>query len=173
MILSDRTLHERGPQLIHPFDGERVQPSSIDLRLSNQFRVFTNHDLAHVRLDDVPPNMTEKVVTDQLVLHPGEFVLGSTFEVVSVPDNLVGRIEGKSSVGRLGLIVHATAGFIDPGFEGVLTLEMTNLLRVPIVLVAGLDICQVSFSMLNFPACEPYSGRYQGDMEPAGSRYGL
>lgn len=177
MILPDFKIAERCLMagLVSPYIRENVQPASIDLCLGNEFRVFHNHDIEHVDLDNIPDDMTELVrVGDEehFILHPGEFVLGVTYEQVWMPDDLVGRVEGKSSLGRLGLIVHATAGFIDPGFHGRVTLEMTNLLRIPIKMRPGRLICQISFHQMSAPAQKPYSGRYQGDMSVAPSRYG-
>ena len=131
-----------------------VQPASVDLRLGDSFRVFHNHRAAAIDLRDPPTNLTEEVVIaddEPFVIHPGEFVLGRTLEWVELPDDIVARIEGKSSLGRLGLIVHATAGFFDPGWKGTLTLEITNLTRIPIKLYAGLPIAQLSFMTLDAP----------------------
>ncbi len=139
-VLSDGTilqLIESGRIQVDPWDAKMVQPASIDLRLGNSFRVFHNHRASAIDLRDPPANLTEEVVVPEgepFVIHPGEFCLGRTLEWVRIPDDIVARIEGKSSLGRLGLIVHATAGFCDPGFEGTLTLELNNLQRVPIQL---------------------------------------
>ena len=135
-----------------------VQPASVDLRLGDSFRVFHNHRAAAIDLRDPPTNLTEEVVIEgdePFVIHPGEFALGRTREYVEIPDDIVARIEGKCSLGRLGLIVHATAGFVDPGFKGTLTLEITNLTRVPIKLYTGLPIAQLSFMALDAPAEQP------------------
>ena len=135
-----------------------VQPASVDLRLGGSFRVFHNHRAAAIDLRDPPTNLTEEVVIagdEPFVIHPGEFALGRTQEYVEIPDDVVARIEGKSSLGRLGLIVHATAGFVDPGFKGTLTLEITNLTRVPIKLYTGLPIAQLSFMALDAPGRAP------------------
>ena len=143
-VLSDGTIRrlvEEGRVVIDPWDPGMVQPASVDLRLGPSFRVFHNHRAAAIDLRDPPTNLTEEVVIagdEPFVIHPGEFALGRTQEYVEIPDDLVSRIEGKSSLGRLGLIVHATAGFVDPGFKGTLTLEITNLTRVPIKLYEGL-----------------------------------
>jgi dCTP deaminase len=152
----------------------------VDLRLGDSFRVFHNHRASAIDLRDPPQNLTEevKVAPDEpFVIHPGEFVLGRTLEWVKLPDDIVARIEGKSSLGRLGLIVHATAGFVDPGFEGTLTLEITNLTRVPIKLYADRPIAQLSFMALDRPAERPYGhpdlgSHYQGQVEATASRYG-
>ncbi len=182
-VLSDGTitrLVEEGRILIDPWQPELVQPASVDLRLGPSFRVFHNHRAAAIDLDDPPANLTEQVTIsddDPFVIHPGEFVLGRTEEWVRLPADLVARIEGKSSLGRLGLIVHATAGFVDPGFKGTLTLEITNLTRVPIKLYQGRPIAQLSFMALDAPALRPYGSpelgsHYQGQVDATESRYG-
>ena len=156
--------------MIEPWDESLVQPASVDLRLGDSFRVFHNHRVTAIDLREPPTNLTEEVVVaedEPFAIHPGEFVLGRTLEQVRIPDDVVARIEGKSSLGRLGLIVHATAGFVDPGFRGTLTLEITNLPRVPIKLYAGLPIAQLSFMTLDAPAEQPYGSpelgsHYQG-----------
>jgi dCTP deaminase len=179
-VLSDgtiRRLQEEGRIVIEPWDPALVQPASVDLRLGDSFRVFHNHRTAAIDLRDPPTNLTEEVVSeDVFVIHPGEFVLGVTTEYVELPDDIVARIEGKSSLGRLGLIVHATAGFVDPGFKGTLTLEITNLTRVPIKLYPGLLIAQLSFMTLDAPAERPYGSEelgshYQGQTAATESRY--
>ena len=158
-VLSDGTIRrlvEEGRIVIKPWDPSLVQPASVDLRLGDSFRVFHNHKVAAIDLRDGPPaGLTEEVVVNAeegFVIHPGEFCLGRTAEWVELPDDVVARIEGKSSLGRLGLIVHATAGFIDPGWKGTLTLELNNLTRVPIKLYPGLLIAQLSFMGLDQPA---------------------
>jgi dCTP deaminase len=182
-VLSDGTivrLVEEGTIRIDPWLPEMVQPASVDLRLGPSFRVFHNHRAAAIDLDDPPANLTEQVTItgdDPFVIHPGEFVLGRTLEYVELPTDVVARIEGKSSLGRLGLIVHATAGFVDPGFRGTLTLEITNLTRVPIKLYAGRPIAQLSFMALDAPALRPYGSpelgsHYQGQVDATESRYG-
>src|ERR687889_1383984 len=156
-----------------------VQPASIDLRLGDSFRVFHNHRITAIDLRELPPNLTEEVTIgpdEPFVIHPGEFCLGRTQERVELPDDLVSRIEGKSSLGRLGLIVHATAGFVDPGFRGSLTLEITNFNSVPIVLRPGLPIAQLSFMALDRPAERPYGhpelgSHYHGQTDATESRY--
>ncbi len=183
-VLSDGTIRrlvDEGRLRIAPWDAALVQPASIDLRLGRSFRVFHNHRIAAIDLRDPPTNLTEHVSVEPgapFVIHPGEFVLGVTEEHVTIPDDVVARIEGKSSLGRLGLIVHATAGFVDPGFEGTLTLEITNLTRVPIKLYSGLPIAQLSFMELDQPAEVPYGhpdlgSHYHGQVEATESRYGL
>jgi dCTP deaminase len=176
-----RRLVEDGRLVVEPWDPGLVQPASIDLRLGNSFRVFSNHAITAIDLRDVPPNLTEEVVIegdDAFVIHPGEFCLGRTLERVELPDDLVARVEGKSSLGRLGLIVHATAGFVDPGWKGTLTLELNNLTRVPIKLYPGLPIAQLSVMALDRPAERPYGSEglgshYQGQIAATESRYGV
>src|ERR687889_1652284 len=161
-VLSDGTIRrlvEEGSVVIDPWDPALVQPASVDLRLGDSFRVFHNHRTAAIDLRDPPTNLTEEVVAspeDGFVIHPGEFCLGRTQEWVELPDDIVARIEGKSSLGRLGLIVHATAGFCDPGWRGTLTLELNNLTRVPIKLYPGLLIAQLSVMALDRAAERPY-----------------
>ena len=181
-VLSDGTIRrlvEEGAIVIRPWNPELVQPASIDLRLGDSFRVFHNHRTTAIDLREPPANLTEEVVVDQgdqFVIHPGEFCLGRTLEWVELPDDLVSRVEGKSSIGRLGLIVHATAGFCDPGWKGTLTLELNNLTRVPIKLYPGLLIAQLSFMSLDVPARRPYGSpelgsHYQGQVAATESRY--
>jgi dCTP deaminase len=182
-VLSDGTitrLVEEGRIKIDPWDPKLVQPASVDLRLGDTFRVFHNHRVTSIDLRQPPENLTEEVKIaegDAFVIHPGEFCLGRTLEWVELPDDIVARIEGKSSLGRLGLIVHATAGFCDPGWKGTLTLELNNLTRVPIKLYPGLLIAQLSFMTLDRPAVRPYGSadlgsHYQGQREATESRYG-
>jgi dCTP deaminase len=181
-VLSDGTILElvnAGRITVDPWDPAMVQPASIDLRLGDSFRVFHNYRATAIDLRDPPANLTEEVVVapdEQFVIHPGEFCLGRTLEWVRIPDDIVARIEGKSSLGRLGLIVHATAGFCDPGFNGTLTLELNNLTRVPIILCPGLPIAQLSFMTLDRPALRPYGSpglgsHYQGQTAATESRY--
>jgi dCTP deaminase len=181
-VLSDGTILEyvqSGRITIEPWDPKLVQPASVDLRLGDSFRVFHNHRATAIDLRDPPANLTEEVLVppgEPFVIHPGEFCLGRTLEWVRIPHDVVARIEGKSSLGRLGLIVHATAGFCDPGFEGTLTLELNNLTRVPIRLYPGLPIAQLSFMTLDRPALRPYGSpglgsHYQGQKAATESRY--
>jgi dCTP deaminase len=181
-VLSDGTIRRlvaEGRIVIDPWEPTRVQPASVDLLLGASFRVFHNHRVTAIDLRDPPRNLTEEVVIPEgepFAIHPGEFVLGSTLEYVELPEDVVARIEGKSSLGRLGLIVHATAGFVDPGFRGTLTLEITNLTRVPIKLYAGLPIAQLSFMALDQAAERPYGSQalgshYQGQVAATESRY--
>ena len=182
-VLSDGTIRrlvEDGRIKIDPWDEALVQPASVDLRLGDSFRVFHNHRVTAIDLRDPPSDLTEQVIVDEdepFVIHPGEFALGRTMEWVELPDDIVARIEGKSSLGRLGLIVHATAGFCDPGWKGTLTLELANLTRVPILLYHGLAIAQLSFMALDVPAERPYGheelgSHYQGQVDATASRYG-
>jgi dCTP deaminase len=182
-VLSDGTiagLVEAGRIRIDPWDPSLLQPASVDVRLGNSFRVFHNHRASAIDLRDPPRGLTEQITVDPdepFVIHPGEFCLGSTLERVELPDDIVARIEGKSSLGRLGLIVHATAGFCDPGWRGTLTLELNNLTRVPIRLYPGLAIAQLSFMTLDAPALRPYGhaelgSHYQGQADATESRYG-
>jgi dCTP deaminase len=181
-VLSDATileLVETGRIRIDPWDPALVQPASVDLRLGDSFRVFHNHRASAIDLRDPPSGLTEEVTLgaeESFVIHPGEFCLGRTLEWVELPDDIVARIEGKSSIGRLGLIVHATAGFCDPGWHGTLTLELNNLTRVPIKLYPGLPIAQLSFMALDRPALRPYGSpelgsHYQGQRAATESRY--
>ena len=182
MILSDRTLREQiaeGRIIIEPFEDSYVQPSSIDVRISNLFRVFRNYTAGVIDVKKNMADLTQPVEIEPdgvFMLHPGEFVLGSTLERIGVPDDLVGRIEGKSSLGRLGLIIHSTAGFIDAGFDGHITLELTNIATLPITLYPGMKIGQVSFMQMTTPADKPYGSgatgsKYQGQRGPTPSRY--
>ena len=181
-VLSDGTIRrlvEEGRVKISPWDPGMVQPASIDLRLGDSFRVFHNHRVTAIDLREPPRNLTEEIVVPEgepFAIHPGEFVLGATLERVELPDDVVARIEGKSSLGRLGLIVHATAGFVDPGFAGTLTLEITNLTRIPIILWPGKPIAQLSFMALDRPAERPYGhpelgSHYHGQVAATESRY--
>ena len=181
-VLSDGTISAlvaEGRIKIDPWDADLVQPASVDLRLGDSFRVFHNHRASAIDLRHPPENLTEEVVVpegESFVIHPGEFCLGRTLEWVELPDDIVARIEGKSSLGRLGLIVHATAGFCDPGWKGTLTLELNNLTRVPIKLYPHLEIAQLSFMMLDRPALRPYGSpelgsHYQGQRAATASRY--
>jgi dCTP deaminase len=182
VILSDRTLREQiaaGRIVLDPFDETLIQPSSIDVRISHMFRVFRNHTAAVIDVKQDLTALTElvEISEDQaFMLHPGEFVLGSTLERLAVPDDLVARIEGKSSLGRLGLLIHSTAGFIDAGFDGHITLELANVASLPITLYPGMKIGQVSFMQMTTAADNPYGSgakgsKYQGQRGPTPSRY--
>jgi len=163
---------------VEPFDVEMIQPSSIDVRLDRMFRVFENHKYPHIDPSIEQADLTRLIEPDgddPFILHPGEFVLGSTLEVVSLPDDLAGRLEGKSSLGRLGLLTHSTAGFIDPGFSGHITLELSNVATLPIKLFPGMKIGQLCLFRLSSPADHPYGSdkygsRYQGQRGPTASR---
>ena len=181
MLLSDRDLRveiEAGRLGLDPYEPELVQPSSIDVRLDRWFRVFNNMRYTHIDPAQQQDDLTELVEAkdgEAFVLHPGEFVLGSTFERVTLPDDLAGRLEGKSSLGRLGLLTHSTAGFIDPGFSGHVTLELSNVANLPITLWPGMKIGQLCIFRLSTPATEPYGSavfgsRYQGQHGPTPSR---
>lgn len=181
MLLSDRDiLAEIDAERItlNPWDSAMLQPSSIDVRLDRFFRVFENHKYPHIDPAEDQPDLTREVVpegNDPFILHPGEFALGSTYEVVSLPDDVAARVEGKSSLGRLGLLTHATAGFIDPGFTGHVTLELANVATLPIKLWPGMKIGQLCFFRLTSPAEHPYGSpkygsRYQGQRGPTPSR---
>ena len=182
MILSDRTIKEEiaaGRIIIEPYEDAAVQPSSVDLRLDKYFRVFRNHTLSHIDVKQNLEELTELVEAaddNPFILHPGEFVLGSTAERVAIPADLVGRIEGKSSLGRLGLLIHTTAGFVDAGWDGQLTLEFSNVASLPITLYPGMKIGQISFIRMTTEAGKPYGSselgsKYQGQKGPRPSRY--
>ena len=182
MILSDRSLREElaaNRIVIEPLDERCIQPSSIDVKVSNLFRVFRNHTAGIIDVKEDMEDLTElvSIVPDGVfMLHPGEFVLGSTLERIAVPNDLVARIEGKSSLGRLGLLIHSTAGFIDAGFDGHITLELANVASLPITIYPGMKIGQVSFMRMTTPAENPYGSgargsKYQGQRGPTPSRY--
>jgi dCTP deaminase len=181
MVLSDRSILEAiqaGRIGIDPFDESAVQPSSVDLHVDRYFRLFRNHTSRVIDVREDQEDLTELVDVgpDPLILHPGEFVLGSTTEKVSLPDNLVARLEGKSSLGRLGLLIHSTAGFVDAGWTGHLTLELSNVANLPITVYPGMKIGQISFLEMTTPAAHPYGSdhlhsKYQGQWGPTPSRY--
>jgi dCTP deaminase len=181
VLLSDQDLRkevESGRLVLDPFDVEMLQPSSIDVRLDRFFRVFNNTRYTHIDPAQQQDDLTSLVETpdgEPFVLHPGEFVLGSTYEMVTLPDDLAGRLEGKSSLGRLGLLTHSTAGFIDPGFSGHITLELSNVANLPITLHPGMKIGQLCLFKLSSPAEHPYGSqqagsRYQGQRGPTPSK---
>ena len=181
MLLSDRDIRaqiEAGRVQFDPWDPAMVQPSSVDVRLDKFFRLFDNHKYPVIDPAQDQPELTRLVEVDPaegFVLHPGEFVLGSTFETVTLPDDLAARVEGKSSLGRLGLLTHATAGFVDPGFTGHVTLELSNVATLPIKLWPGMKIGQLCFFQLSSPAEFPYGSgergsHYQGQRGPTASR---
>ena len=182
MVLSDRTIRRliaAGEIEIDPFDESLVQPSSVDVRVDRYFRVFRNSRYGYIDVKKPMEELTELVEIDDtapLILHPGEFVLGSTLERLALPDDLVARLEGKSSLGRLGLLIHSTAGFVDPGWNGHVTLELSNVANLPITLYANMKIGQLSFMQLSEPAETPYGSsslgsKYQGQRGPTASRY--
>ena len=180
MILSDRDIRaaiDAGRVVIDPFDPACVQPSSVDLHVDSQFRVFANSRYPFIDVREEMPDLTELVeVEARRAVHPapGEFVLGSTLERVALPDDLVARLEGKSSLGRLGLLIHSTAGYVDPGWDGYLTLELSNVANLPITLYPGMKIGQISFFRLTSPAETPYGAagnKYQGQRGPTPSRF--
>ena len=181
MLLSDRDIRselESGRVGLDPLDLGMVQPSSVDVRLDRFFRLFDNHKYQHIDPALDQPDLTRLVevdATEPFVLHPGEFVLGATFEVVTLPDDVAARLEGKSSLGRLGLLTHSTAGFIDPGFSGHITLELSNVANLPVKLFPGMKIGQLCLIKLSSPAEHPYGSekygsRYQGQRGPTASR---
>ena len=174
MLLSDRDIVaeiDAGRIVLDPYEAGMLQPSSIDVRLDRFFRVFDNHKYPHID----PARLVEPEGDEPFILHPGEFVLGSTYEVVSLPDDIAARVEGKSSLGRLGLLTHATAGFVDPGFSGHVTLELANVATLPIKLYPGMKIGQFCFLRLTSPSEHPYGSakygsRYQGQRGPTPSK---
>ena len=182
MVLSDRTIRaevEAGRIVFDPFDESLIQPSSVDMRADGKFRVFHNARYPYIDVRQPMEELTELVEVEgdaPFILHPGEFVLGSTLERVTLPDDLVARLEGKSSLGRLGLLIHSTAGFIDPGFDGHVTLELSNVANLPITIYHGMKIGQISFMQLTEPTSTPYGSsslgsKYQGQRGPTPSRY--
>lgn len=181
MIFSDRTIKESvesGKIVIDPYEVSYVQPSSVDLRVDNGFRVFVNHKYSEIDPRSPQSDLTQLVEVDDgepFMLHPGEFVLGATLERVKLGDDVVARLEGKSSLGRLGLLIHSTAGFIDPGFEGHITLELSNVATLPIAIFPGMKIGQISFYQMTTAADHPYGSpelgsKYQGQSGPTASR---
>lgn len=181
MVLSDRTIRlevARGRIGIDPLDPEDIQPSSVDLHLGDDFQVFRNSRLPYIDPSIEQDGLTERVVAsaaEPFVLHPGEFVLGTTVERISLPNDIVGRLEGKSSLGRLGLLIHSTAGYVDPGWDGRLTLELSNVANLPIVLSPGMKIGQISFAQMTTEVDRPYGhpelgSKYQGQEGATPSR---
>jgi len=181
VLISDRDIRSElaaGRIALDPFDASMVQPSSVDVRLDRFFRLFDNHKYAHIDPAQEQPELTRLVEVEgdePFILHPGEFVLGSTYEAVTLPNDIAARLEGKSSLGRLGLLTHSTAGFIDPGFSGHVTLELSNVATLPIKLWPGMKIGQLCFFQLTSAAEHPYGSqeygnRYQGQRGPTASR---
>ena len=182
MVLSDRSIKSEiaaGRIVIDPYDESLVQPSSVDVRVDNKFRVFHNARYPYIDVRKPMDDLTELIeIGDEgpFVLHPGEFVLGQTLESIALPNDIVARLEGKSSLGRLGLLIHSTAGFIDPGWDGHVTLELSNVANLPITIYFGMKIGQISFVQLSEPASAPYGSdglgsKYQGQRGPTPSRY--
>ena len=181
-VLSDRDIRaelEAGRIKIDPYDPADLQPSSVDLHLDRSFRVFRNNRYAYIDVRAPQPDLTEmlKVADDEpFILHPGEFVLGQILEWVELPDDLVARLDGKSSLGRIGLLIHSTAGYVDPGWKGNLTLELSNVANLPIALYFGMRIGQISFFRMSSPVERPYGSKglgskYQGQSEPTASAF--
>jgi len=181
VLLSDRDIRaeiDAGRVALDPYDPSMLQPSRVDVRLDKYFRLFDNHRYPYIDPSEEQPELTrllEVPAGESLVLHPGEFVLGSTYESVTLPDDIAARLEGKSSLGRLGLLTHSTAGFIDPGFSGHVTLELSNVSTLPILLWPGMKVGQTCFFRLSSPAQNPYGSqqygsRYQGQRGPTASR---
>lgn len=181
MLLSDRDIRVEiaaGRVSCEPFHEAMIQPSSVDVRLDKFFRVFENHKYSVIDPSIEQPELTREVVAEgdePFILHPGEFVLASTYEVITLPNDIAGRLEGKSSLGRLGLLTHSTAGFIDPGFSGHITLELSNVANLPVKLFPGMKIGQLCLIRLSSPAEHPYGSekygsRYQGQRGPTASR---
>ena len=182
MVLSDRTIREELDAkriVIDPLEEDSIQPSSVDLHVDRYFRLFRNHSMRVIDVREDLEDLTELVEVpagEALILHPGEFVLGSTLERVTLPDDLVARLEGKSSLGRLGLLIHSTAGFVDAGWDGHLTLELSNVANLPITVYPGMKIGQISFLRMSTAAENPYGSaglgsKYQGQRGPTPSRY--
>jgi dCTP deaminase len=181
-VLSDRDIRaalEAGEIAIKPYDAQDLQPSSVDLHLDRSFRVFRNNRYPFIDVRAPQPDLTELLTVaddEPFVLHPGEFVLGQTLEWVELPNDLVARLEGKSSLGRLGLLIHSTAGYVDPGWKGNLTLELSNVANLPIALYFGMKIGQISFFKMSSPVDRPYGSpslgsKYQGQSEPTASAF--
>jgi len=181
MVLSDRTIKEMmlgGRIRIEPCDPEDIQPSSVDLHLGSSFQVFRNSRYPYIDPSREQDGLMERVdasAEEPFVLHPGEFVLGTTIERIVLPDNIVARLEGKSSLGRLGLLIHSTAGYVDPGWDGRLTLELSNVANLPIVLMPGMAVGQISFSQMTTPVDRPYGtpglgSKYQGQTDTTPSK---
>jgi dCTP deaminase len=184
VVLSDRSIRSEiaaGRIVVEPLDADLIQPSSIDVRVDRRFRVFHNARYPYIDVRKPMEELTELVEVEgdePFILHPGEFVLGQTLERVTLPDDLVARLEGKSSLGRLGLLIHSTAGFVDSGFSGNLTLELSNVANLPITIYHGMPIGQISFMRMDGPVERPYGSdetdsKYQGQAEPTPSRFYL
>ncbi|MBI4298250.1 MAG: dCTP deaminase [Chloroflexi bacterium] len=181
MVLSDHTIKEelaRGRIVIQPFDPSCIQPASVDVHLDRKLLVFRNSRRPYIDVRQDISDLNEMVEIENetpFILHPGEFVLASTLEYIAIPENIVARLEGKSSLGRIGLLIHSTAGYVDPGWKGHLTLELSNVANLPVTLYYGMKIGQISFLMLTTPAENLYGSpalgsKYQGQTEPTASR---
>ena len=182
MVLSDHSIKEaiaQGRIIIDPLGEGCIQPSSVDLHIDQYFRVFRNHTQRVIDVRDAQEDLTELIDVgpeQPMILHPGEFMLGSTTERIAIPDDIVGRLDGKSSLGRLGLVIHSTAGFVDAGWDGHITLELSNVASLPITLYPGMKIGQISFFQMTTPADRPYGSeglgsKYSGQRGPTPSRY--
>lgn len=181
MVLSDRTIKEeiaKGRLIIDPLHPDDIQPASVDVHIDRVFRVFKVSSRPYIDVREPMDDLTDEVVIDEerpFFIHPGEFVLASTLEVLTLPDDILAQVEGKSSLGRIGLLIHATAGFVDPGWTGKLTLELSNVAKMPIALHYGMKIGQLSFLRMSTPVDRPYGSpelrsKYQGQMGPTPSR---
>jgi dCTP deaminase len=181
-VLADRDIRaaiEAGEVVLRPFDPRDVQPASVDLHLDRKFRVFRNNRYPYIDLRQPQPDLTELIeIRDEepFILHPGEFVLGQTLEWVEIPNDLLAHLDGKSSLGRVGLLIHSTAGYVDPGWKGTLTLELSNVANLPIALYFGMKIGQISFVRMSSPVEHPYGSpelgsKYQGQSEPTASAF--
>jgi dCTP deaminase len=182
MVLSDHSIKEaiaQGRIIIDPLGEGCIQPSSVDLHIDQYFRVFRNHTQRVIDVREAQEDLTELIDVGPeapMILHPGEFMLGSTTERIAIPDDIVGRLDGKSSLGRLGLVIHSTAGFVDAGWDGHITLELSNVASLPITLYPGMKIGQISFFQMTTPADRPYGSeglgsKYSGQRGPTPSRY--
>jgi len=182
MILSDGTIRRllaEGRLHVDPLADDQIQPASIDLRLGTSFRLLVNHSATCIDPFDSTPELTQEITVkdgDAFILHPGEFVLGTTVETVGLPDDLVGRVDGKSSLGRWGVLIHATAGFVDSGFKGEITLELSSVATLPVKLWPGMKVGQISFIAMDAPSERPYghpalNSKYQGQRGATASEY--
>jgi len=182
MILSDKDILQRikkGDLKIVPFEESFVQPSTVDLHLSSELRIFDNWEIGVIDVKQkCDPSRVVKISCEGFIIHPGEFLLGSTVEKITLPDDIAGKLEGRSSLGRLGLVIHATAGYVDPGFSGWLTFELSNLSRLPIKIYPQMKIAQICFFQMSSPVLHPYGSKklgskYQGQKGPTSSRVWL
>lgn len=182
MVLSDRSIKEeiaKGRIIIDPLDPDLIQPASVDIRLGKKILVFKRHSSGYIDVKEEQEGLTEEIELKEdeaFYIHPGEFILASTLEYIAIPEDIVARLEGKSSLGRLGLLIHSTAGYVDPGWRGHLTLELSNVSKLPITLYYKMKIGQISFLRLTSPVERPYGSpglgsKYQEDRGPSPSRY--